>query len=279
MPTNVTVEYVLAEEEYFKARTGPERLAALKRMITLAPKHKSAEKLNAALKRKLSDLRKELEREKKAGKGNKRQEVIKREGALTVVFLGVLGSPKSKLFSKITGLEYKGDKGYGFTMRMIPYENVWMQGVDTPAIYQGIAVAGGQLFDLVRTADFVVLAIRSTDDYELIREELAKRGIDINQKNVASVITIDDVEDFKKKIWKRVGKMRVKTRTRGLTAPKPVVLNARATVRELAEAVHKDFVQRFKIAKIWGPSAKFAGQQVGLEHRLADGDVVEIFTK
>ncbi|MBI2041338.1 MAG: TGS domain-containing protein [DPANN group archaeon] len=278
MPTNVTVEYVLAEEEYFKAKTPADRLAAMKRMIAVAPKHKSAEKLNAALKRKFSELKKDIEREKKAGKG-KRTEVVRKEGALTVVFIGVANSPKSRLFAKIAGLEYKGENEYKFVMRMIPYENVWMQGIDMPAFYAGISEAGGQIFDLVRLADFIILAIKSADDFELIRNELAKRDIDINKKNLASAIDISDVDDFKEKIWRRVGKIRVKTRTRGVTAPKPVVLDPRATVKDLAGTVHKDFVQRFKIAKIWGPSAKFAGQQVGLEHRLADGDSVEIFTK
>ncbi len=278
MPTNVTVEYVLAEEVYFKAKTPAERIAAMKRMITVAPKHKSAEKLNAQLKRKLAELKKDFEREKKSGKG-KRIEIIRKEGALTVVFLGVANSPKSRLFAKVAGIEHKTENEYGFLMRMIPYENVWMQGIGLPVFYSGISEAGGQVFDLIRTADFVVLAIKSAGDFELIRNELAKRGIDINQKNVVSVTEIDDVDDFKKKIWKRVGKIRVKTRTRGVTAPKPVILNSGGTVKELAETVHKDFVQRFKIAKIWGPSAKFAGQQFGLEHKLADGDSVEIFTK
>ncbi|MBI4096006.1 MAG: TGS domain-containing protein [DPANN group archaeon] len=278
MPTNVTVEYVLAEEVYFKAKTPTERIAAMKHMIAVAPKHKSAEKLNAQLKRKLAELKKDFEREKKAGKG-KRIEVIRKEGALTIVFLGVANSPKSRLFSKLAGLEYKSENEYGFMMRMIPYENVWMQGIDLPAFYAGISEAGGQIFDLVRTANFVVFAIKSADDFELIRSELAKRGIDINQKNLVSVTEISDIDDFKKKIWKRVGKIRVKTKTRGITAPKPVVLDAGANVKALAGTVHKDFVQRFKIAKVWGPSAKFTGQQVGLYHKLADGDIVEIFTK
>jgi ribosome-interacting GTPase 1 len=31
-----------------------------------------------------------------------------------------------------------------------------------------------------------------------------------------------------------------------------------------------------KYARVWGPSVSADGQQVGREHRLADGDVLEL---
>ena len=56
-------------------------------------------------------------------------------------------------------------------------------------------------------------------------------------------------------------------------------MNKGATVEDAARIVHKDFVKNFKYAKVWGPSAKFDGQQVGLDHELKDTDIIEIFTK
>jgi ribosome-interacting GTPase 1 len=32
-------------------------------------------------------------------------------------------------------------------------------------------------------------------------------------------------------------------------------------------------------ARIWGPSARFEGQQVGRQHELHDGDTVEVLTR
>ena len=44
---------------------------------------------------------------------------------------------------------------------------------------------------------------------------------------------------------------------------------------EILTVVHKDLARTLKFARIWG-SATFDGQQVGRDHRLVDGDVVEL---
>jgi hypothetical protein len=47
-------------------------------------------------------------------------------------------------------------------------------------------------------------------------------------------------------------------------------------VIDVADAVHHDLAEACAGARVWGPSAKFEGQRVGREHRVQDGDVVEI---
>ncbi|MEM3866916.1 MAG: TGS domain-containing protein, partial [Candidatus Bathyarchaeia archaeon] len=37
--------------------------------------------------------------------------------------------------------------------------------------------------------------------------------------------------------------------------------------------------KNFKYARVWGPSSKFPGEKVGLNHLLKDGDIVEIHAK
>ena len=57
----------------------------------------------------------------------------------------------------------------------------------------------------------------------------------------------------------------------------PLVLRKGATIRTLCEQLHRDFVKKFKYAKIWGTSAKFPGQQFrDLDKILNDGDIVEL---
>jgi ribosome-interacting GTPase 1 len=56
----------------------------------------------------------------------------------------------------------------------------------------------------------------------------------------------------------------------------PIVSRRGVTVGELAKTIHSDFYKRFKYAKLWGPSAKFPGERVGLDQALEDGDIVEI---
>lgn len=62
-------------------------------------------------------------------------------------------------------------------------------------------------------------------------------------------------------------------------SPEPLVLPRGALVLDLTEKIHKDLTTAFNYAKVWGPSAKFLGQPVGLDHPLADTDIVEINTK
>ncbi|MEM0506934.1 MAG: GTP-binding protein, partial [Thermosphaera sp.] len=57
---------------------------------------------------------------------------------------------------------------------------------------------------------------------------------------------------------------------------KPLVLRRGATIQDVALNIHKDFVERFQYARVWGPSAKYPGERVGLEHVVEDKDIVEI---
>jgi ribosome-interacting GTPase 1 len=52
-----------------------------------------------------------------------------------------------------------------------------------------------------------------------------------------------------------------------------------ASVLDLAGQIHKELAANAARARIWGPSAKFEGQEVGLEHVLFQGDTVEILTR
>ncbi|MEM1634932.1 MAG: GTP-binding protein [Thermosphaera sp.] len=60
---------------------------------------------------------------------------------------------------------------------------------------------------------------------------------------------------------------------------KPLVLRRGATIQDVALNIHKDFVERFQYARVWGPSAKYPGERVGLEHVVEDKDIVEIHIK
>ncbi len=62
----------------------------------------------------------------------------------------------------------------------------------------------------------------------------------------------------------------------GDIAEKPLILKKGSTVYDVARSIHRDFVEKFLYAKIWGPSAKYPGERVGLNHVVEDGDIVEI---
>jgi len=57
----------------------------------------------------------------------------------------------------------------------------------------------------------------------------------------------------------------------------PMILTRPATLKAVCEHIHRDFVKKYKYARIWGKSAKFEGQMFrNLEKELMDQDVVEI---
>jgi hypothetical protein len=58
----------------------------------------------------------------------------------------------------------------------------------------------------------------------------------------------------------------------------PVVVHRGITVGELARTIHNDFYENFKYARIWGPSAKFPNEKVGLDRVLEDGTIVQLYT-
>ena len=81
MPANLTPQYMEAEAEYKKAQTAEERLACLRKMYALLPKHKASEKLQAELKTKISDPRDACEKEQAKGRKGGVSYKIPRQGA------------------------------------------------------------------------------------------------------------------------------------------------------------------------------------------------------
>ena len=56
----------------------------------------------------------------------------------------------------------------------------------------------------------------------------------------------------------------------------PLVIKNRSTVGMVCDVLHRDFRKKFRYAMVWGKSAKFPGQIVGLDHVLVDKDVITI---
>src|SRR5689334_20975846 len=102
MAANLTPQYLEAEAEYKKAQTAEERLARLKKMYTLLPKHKASEKLQADLKTKMSDLKKEVEQEKQHPKKASVSYKIPKQGAGQYVLVGAPNTGKSRLLTRFT---------------------------------------------------------------------------------------------------------------------------------------------------------------------------------
>ena len=81
------------------------------------------------------------------------------------------------------------------------------------------------------------------------------------------------------KLFRLLDITRVYTKEPGRAPAKvPMVFKGPVTVGELARMIHNDFYENFKYARIWGPSAKFPNEKVGLDRKLTDGTVVQLYT-
>ena len=70
MPANLSPDYYRAEEDFKNAQTPHDRLKALKGMYAAIPKHKGTEKMQADLKRRISQTNEEIQ------KSGKRKEIL-----------------------------------------------------------------------------------------------------------------------------------------------------------------------------------------------------------
>jgi len=83
------------------------------------------------------------------------------------------------------------------------------------------------------------------------------------------------IEKLPEEIIKRAGKIIVFTKE----GEEGLVLDKDSTIKDLILRIHKDLLKSFRFARVWGKSAKFPGQKVGLDHKLEHYDRVVIYSK
>jgi len=59
----------------------------------------------------------------------------------------------------------------------------------------------------------------------------------------------------------------------------PLIIRKGSTVEDVCSKLHRDFVQKFRYARIWGKSVKHPGQRVGLGHTIVDSDLLSIIAE
>ncbi len=88
----------------------------------------------------------------------------------------------------------------------------------------------------------------------------------------------ENLDDLKDLIFEGLGLIRVYMKEKGEEADKddPLILTEGSTVQNALDNLPGDMDDRFKKAKVTGPSSKFPNQKVGKEHELMDEDVLEL---
>lgn len=92
-----------------------------------------------------------------------------------------------------------------------------------------------------------------------------------------------NLEYLKDSIWDKLNMIRVFTKKPGekpnLADEEGIILRNGASVEHCCHAVHRSIKEQFKYALVWGTSAKYSPQRVGLTHCLHHDDVLQIIKK
>lgn len=275
MPTNLPGEWNKYYEAYQNAKTPKEKMKALNDVIAHTPKNKATEKILGRFKKKLAELRRESEK-KKAG-GGSRSLSVKKEGDTQVSIIGLANSGKSTFLKKFTRSEPK-IADYQFTttepeVGMFFFEGVHIQLVEIPSTLTP------EVLSIARSSDLVILLVGETLGEGRQLRELRRIRDEHKLENCVFIHSYVSGKELFRKIWEKLGLIRVYTKVPGKPPGKPMIMREGSTVQDAARGLHKDFLRYFKFAKISGPSANFKGQRVGLEHVLMDRDIVEFHMK
>jgi len=202
MPANLPPQYFEKEKELKTARTPEDKIAIMEELLSIIPKHKGTEKLQALYKTKIAKLRSQSQK-KTATARHGPSFYIDRAGAGQIVFVGPPNTGKSSLIKALTNANPEIGN-YPFTTHspspaMMKYENIQIQLVDLPPITPDYLEPWQA--ELIKSADSVlaVMDLGSQDaakDFQVLTGKLKERHIEL-------VPASTEVSPDKKFFWKR----------------------------------------------------------------------------
>ena len=283
MPTNVTPEYKKAEEAYRQARDPTERLDCLKELLRTIPKHKGTEHLQADIKTRIKQLTEELSGPRKGGM-LAHDDVQFQLVDLPPVSDEFMEPWLTNALQPADGALLVIDVNDPECVEQIPVvsERLEQKKIFLRSAWPGLVDGEpetGQADDLFCLELPTLLVANKCDldpdpDEVKIVEELL--GLDFPALTV-SAKTGHGVEEIGPFLFRALDIVRVYTKSPGKPADtdRPFTVRRGGTVHDVAKLVHKDLARGLKFARMWG-SEVFDGQQVGPDHLVTDGDIVEL---
>ncbi|MEK6983295.1 MAG: GTP-binding protein [Nanoarchaeota archaeon] len=141
-------------------------------------------------------------------------------------------------------------------------------------------ITDDQLIDVIDDNRKYIPAITVLNKIDMIEEEELERIKSILKPDICiSAEKKVNTEAVKDLIFKKLDFIRIYCKEVGKKADMevPLIMRKGCTLRDVCLKLHKDFIYKFRFARIWGKSAKFEGMIIRrLEHVAQDNDIVEI---
>ncbi|RDD53937.1 MAG: TGS domain-containing protein [Candidatus Korarchaeota archaeon NZ13-K] len=235
MPTNLPPEAQAKWEEYSKAKTPEEKLQKLREFYSLIPKHKGTEKMEKFIKRRMAELKEEIERKRYAKKSKGVSLMVEKRGAAQMVLVGFTNSGRSTLLARLTNARPEISPKPFTTMRpvegMMDFRGAQVQVVEAPPLIpeaQGgptnLAIA------LAKNSDVLGITVSSVED------------------PIGSLETIFGFLESREISFERpAGRVRIK---RSRAAPALIIINKGRLV-DCSEREVRELLLQFGIDRAW----------------------------
>lgn len=140
-----------------------------------------------------------------------------------------------------------------------------------------------QFIDIVEGNKVYIPSITVVNKIDLLTEDQRKKLKDyLNPDLCISADKRENLDDLKKLIFKKLNFIRLylKEIDKKPDMEEPLIMQKGNSLKDLCAKLHKDFIEKFKFARIWGKSVKFDGQKIlKMDHKLHDKDIIELHMK
>ena len=121
----------------------------------------------------------------------------------------------------------------------------------------------------------VVVTKADTVDKKVLEKYPIKYDVAVSYEDERSI------EKLKEMIYEKLNLINVYTKRKDeeVDYSEPLVIRKGSTVRDVCRKLHRELLENFRYALVWGKSVKHQPQRVGLNHVLEDGDVIRIIKR